>query len=53
MKYNIVYSETYLDVYEVESSSLEEAIEKLQEDILEGNVEGPDICIGCEFKDIT
>lgn len=52
-KYSIDYTEVYSKNYEVEANTLEEATEKLREDILVGETDGPDCCIDSYFEDVT
>lgn len=42
----IKYEETYSDKYVIEADSLEEAKEKLREAIMNGEADGPEICVG-------
>ena len=49
MKYEITYTESYARTYLIEADSKDEAIEKLEEDIQEGRVAGPDNCYDSDY----
>lgn len=54
--YRIKYIEKYQGWYDIEANNIEEAEEKLLDDIMNGWVDGPSECIdsGCdEIKEIT
>lgn len=44
MEFYIKYTETYSDIYRVEAASLNEAVDKLDEDIRNGCISGPNLC---------
>lgn len=49
-KYTIEYRETYAHVYTVEADSYEAAVEKLNYDITNGEVDGPEDCIDSSYQ---
>lgn len=44
MLYNVYYEETYGGTYIVEASSEEEAKEKVLDGLMEGSLDGPEMC---------
>lgn len=51
--FTIDYSETYTGQYQVEASSFEEAKELLKEMIMNGDVDGPENCVGSQYEEVT
>lgn len=53
MEYLIKCTEIYSDVYRVEAPSLDEAVEKLDDDIRTGAVAGPELCSDSFFEEVS
>ena len=53
MVYKIEYSETFLNTYEVDADSFEEAKKILEEDIYYGRASEPWECVESHFEDVT
>lgn len=53
MTYKIEYSETFLNTYEVDADSFEEAKKILEEDIYYGRASEPWECVESHFEDVT
>ena len=49
----IKYTETYSDVYMVRANTLKEAIAKLDEDIRCGARQGPELCDGSSYEEVS
>lgn len=52
-RFAIEYSETYSKMYYVDADNYYEGVDKLQEAIREGTVEGPDQCTDSDYIDVT
>lgn len=48
--FEIRYNETYSKSYNVKADSFEQAKDKLYNALLNGDVDGPDCCIGSSFE---
>ena len=52
-EFAIEYTETYSDVYYIKANSYEEACKKLQESIINGDLDGPDQCCDSLYKNVS
>lgn len=51
--FEIRYNETYSRNYTVKGVNYNQAVDKLQNALLNGDVDGPDCCIGSSFEIIS
>lgn len=49
-RFSVIYWEQYASIYEVNAESYEEACEKVEEAIANGNIEGPMLCVDSGFE---
>lgn len=49
MKYEITYTESYAKTYIIEANSRDEAVEKVEEGIRNGDLDGPDQCYDSNY----
>lgn len=49
----IKYTEVYSDTYSVDTDSYEEAVDILDDEILSGDREGPELCDDSYFEEVS